>query len=115
VRAILLGPRLELSRIRSCRRLRHTEGLQPQFAGRDLRQIALLLLLAAVPQQCSHDVHLRMARTRHASRRVDLFQDHCGRAQRQARSAVFFRNKRRQKPGIGQRLDEIRRVAAHVI
>jgi hypothetical protein len=43
-------PGLELCRVGAGGRLGHPESLQPQFTRRDLRQIALFLLLAAVPQ-----------------------------------------------------------------
>ena len=43
---------------------------------------------------------------------VDLFHDHRGFGQRQARAAVFLRDQRRQPAGLGQRVDEGFGVAA---
>jgi hypothetical protein len=51
--------------------LRHAERLQAQVAGGDLRQVPLLLLLAPVPQDRAHDVHLRVTRGRVAADLVD--------------------------------------------
>ena len=66
-------------------RLGDAEGLQPQFAAGDLRQIALLLLGAAVPQQRAHRVHLRMAGGAVAAGGVDFLEDRGGRAHAAAR------------------------------
>ncbi len=101
-----LGPRLELGRVGAGGRLGDAEGLQPQRAAGDLRQIALLLRVAAVAQQRAHDVHLRVAGAGVAAGGVDLLEDHRGRAQRQARAAVSFGNERAEIPRLGQRGDE---------
>ena len=91
---------LQLGRVGAGGRLGDAEGLQPQFARGDLRQIALLLLLAAVPQQGAHDVHLGVALAGGAARGVDLLEDHRGGAQRQARAAIFLRDQRGEKAGL---------------
>ena len=67
--ALLHGAGLELGGVGAGGRLGDAEGLQPQLAARDARQVALLLLGAAVPQQRAHDVHLRVALRRACSPR----------------------------------------------
>ena len=91
---------------------RHAKGLQAQFAGGDFRQILLLLLWAAMLQNGAHDVHLRVTGGSIAARGVDFFQNRGGSRKRQARPAKFFRDQRSEPAGIGQRLDEFRRIAA---
>ena len=88
-------------------RLGDAEGLQPQFAGGDLRQVFLLLLRRAVPQDGAHGVHLRVAGGAVAALGVDLLQDRRGRRERQAGAAVFLGDQRGEVAGLGQRVDEL--------
>ena len=101
---------LQLRGVRSGGRLGHAERLQPDAAGGDLRQIAALLCLAAVPQQRAHDVHLRVALAGGAAAGIDLLQDHRRRAHRQAGAAVFLRDQRAEEPGLRQLGDEFGRI-----
>ena len=87
-------------------RLGDPERLQAQFAAGDFRQPLCLLLVAAVPQQRAHGVHLRMAAAAIASGALDLFQDRAGGGQFQARAAIFLRDQHREISGLGQRIDE---------
>ena len=102
---------LEPGRISTRRRFGDGERLQPQFPARNPRQVACLLLRAAMPQQSTHDVHLRVTRARVAARGVDFLEYHCGRAQRQARTTVFLGNQRGEIAGAGQCLDELGRIS----
>ena len=52
------------------------EGLKADLPAGNLRQVAALLLLAAMTQERAHDIHLRMTGCRVAARAIDLFQDH---------------------------------------
>ena len=77
----------------------------------DPRQVALLLLLGAVPQQRAHRVHLRVAGAGVAAGGVDLLEDHARRGDRRGR-------RRRTPPGSAPRAsrprsapDELLRVA----
>ena len=75
------------------------------------RQVPLLLRLGAVPQDRSHRVHLRVARARVAARRVDLLEDHARRSDIEARPAELLGDERREPARLGQRRDELLRVA----
>ena len=79
--ALLVGARLELGGVGAGGRLGDAERLQPQLAGRDARQVLLLLLGVAVPQHRAHDVHLRVAGAGVAAELVDLLQDRAAGAQ----------------------------------
>src|SRR3546814_16857545 len=59
--ALAPGAGQETQGIGAAGRLGDAEGLQAQLTLGDARQIALLLRLAAVPQQGAHGVHLRVA------------------------------------------------------
>src|ERR1019366_8343530 len=59
-------------------RFRDAEGLQAQFAAGDLRQIVLLLLGAAMPQDRAHRIHLRVAGSAVAAGRVHFLEDRGG-------------------------------------
>src|SRR3546814_11165295 len=61
--ALAPGAGQETQGIGAAGRLGDAEGLQAQLTLGDARQIALLLRLAAVPQQGAHGVHLRVARS----------------------------------------------------
>ena len=78
----------------------------------DLRQIALLLLGAAVPQHRAHRVHLRVAGGAVAAGRVDLLHDGDGRRHGEPAAAVFLGDQRGEKAGLGQRVDELGRIGA---
>ncbi len=93
-------------------RLRHAEGLQAQRAIGDLRQIALLLLGIAVPQDGTHRVHLRMAGGTVAPRSVHLLQNRRGGADGEPATAVFFRDQRGEIAGLGQSGNEFGRISA---
>ena len=56
-------------------RLGYSERLQPKFAGGDLWQVGLLLLVRAVPQDRAHDIHLGVAGCAVAALGLDGFQD----------------------------------------
>ena len=73
------GRRLQARRVGAGPGLRDAERLQPQLARSDLRQVLLLLLVGAVPEDRAHRVHLRVAGARVAAARVDLLEDHARR------------------------------------
>lgn len=77
-------------------RLGDAEGLQPELAGGDLRQVALLLVLGAVAQHRAHDIHLGVAGGAVAALALD-FHDHRRRRERQAGAAVFLGDQRREE------------------
>src|SRR6266446_7980601 len=104
--ALAPGKGFQRGSVGSAGRLGYAEGLQPQFAAGDLRQPFCLLLLAAVPQQRAHGVHLGMAAAAIASGALDLFENRgCG-GQFQPGAAIFFRDQYREVSGLGQRVDE---------
>ena len=78
----------------------------------DLRQVALLLVRAAVLQDGAHDVHLGVAGAGIAAGAVDLLEDRRGRRQRQAGAAEFLGDQRAEVAGLGQGGDEGGRVGA---
>ena len=96
-------------------RLGDAEGLQAQRPLGDLRQIGLLLGVRAMPQKRAHRVHLRVTGAGIAALAVDFFEDHRGGRKRQSRSAELFRDQRRKKAGLGQRLHEIGRIGAALV
>src|SRR3546814_8937383 len=73
--AVAVRPGLELRRVRAGRRLGDAESLEAQLAAGDLRQVFPLLLLAAMPEQRAHGVHLGMAGCGAAPGRVNRLQD----------------------------------------
>src|SRR4029077_1773956 len=77
------------------------ERLQAEFARGDLRQVLLLLRLAAVPQHGAHDVHLRVARPGAAAVGMDRLEDQRAVANRQSGAAIFLWNERGEitRPG----------------
>src|SRR5690606_13192622 len=87
-------------------RLGNTHGLQAQLAAGQLGQVVALLLFAAVTQQGEHVVHLAVHGAGVAAAAVHLLEDDRGFSKAQARSAVLFRNHRRQPAGFGQRSNE---------
>lgn len=89
-----------------------TECLKSQAAGSDVRQIAALLLFAAVSQDRSHDVHLGMAGGTIAAGCMDFLQNSCGNTKAEAAATVFLRNQHAEISGIGQRLDKVGGVGA---
>jgi hypothetical protein len=87
-------------------------GLQAQLAAGDLRQVFLLLLLAAVAQERPHRVHLGVAGAAIGARRMDFLQDRRSRRKRQSAAAVFLGNQRSQQARLRHRRDEFRRIGA---
>ena len=106
-----LGTGLDLGRVRPHGRLGDPERLQPELAGGDCRQEALLLLLASVAEQRAHDVHLRMAGAGVAAGGVDLLEDDARRREPEAGAAVLLRDERREPAVLGQGGDELLRIA----
>ena len=102
----------EGKRIGAAGRLRHPESLQAQLPAGDLRQIFFLLLLVPVPEQAAHDVHLGMAGAAIAAGFVDFLEDRRRRADGQPAAAIFLRDQDREIAGLGQCLDEFRRIGA---
>ena len=88
------------------------EGLQPQLALGDQRQVGVLLLVAAVPQQRAHRVHLGVAGRGVTTRLVDLLHDHRGRGQVEPEAAVPGGDERGEQAGPGEGVHELLRVAA---
>ncbi len=87
------------------------EGLQPQLALRDLRQILFLLGLAAVPQHRAHSVHLRVAGGAVRAALLDFLENRRGRGELQARATVLLGDEARQPARLGERSDEVRGIA----
>ena len=104
--AVLAREGLQRGRVGAAGRLGDAEGLQAQFAARDLRQIFCLLLVAAVPQHRAHRVHLGVAAAAVAARTLDLFEDRRRRRKLQARAAIFLGDQHREIAGLCQRVDE---------
>ena len=103
--------RLDRGRVGPGAGLGHREGLQAQLAGGDRRQPALALRVGAVAQDRPHHVHLRVAGGGVAAARVDLLEDHARRVEREAGAAVALGDQRREPAVLGQRADELARVA----
>jgi hypothetical protein len=93
----------------------HAEGLQAQFTRGYLRQVPGLLRRGAVAQHGAHGVHLGVGGGRIAAVGMAFLQDHPGRAQRQAGTAVLFGNQRGEITGLGHRLHEFARVGLAAI
>ncbi len=110
--ATALGSGLDLRRICTGGWLGDAHRLQAQLAACDLRQVAVLLLCRAVPQQRTHVVHLAVACTRVATGTIDLLHDHRGFRQTQSRTAVFLRNQRGEPARFCQCVDEAFRITA---
>ena len=104
--AVLARERLQRGGVGAAGRLGDAEGLQPQFAARDLRQILGLLLVVAVTKHGAHRVHLGMAAAAVAARALDLLQDRRRSGQLQAGAAIFLGDQHREIAGLGQRIHE---------
>ena len=102
-------------RIRAAGRLSHPESLQPQRAGCDIGKIGSLLFFGAMPQQCPHDVHLRMACGPVPARAMHGFKDRRGFTDAKAGATVFFRDQTAEIARVRQRLNEVRRIAAFTV
>ena len=127
--AFALGESFQRRGIGAAGRLGDPEGLQPQFAAGDLRQPFCLLLVAAMPQQRAHGVHLGMAAAAIAARALDLFEDRGGRGQFQSGAADILpgsaprdsrlpsahRRKPWGKPSRGRACASIRRGIARTV
>src|SRR3954453_216602 len=72
------------------------------------------LLLAAVSQQRSHDVHLRVTRAGVAAGGADYYKDHARRGKREPRPPVLFRDQRREPAVFGERADEFFGIAVRL-
>jgi len=99
--------RADLRRVAAGRRFRDAECLQAQFSARDRRQPLSFLGRAAVAQQCSHDVHLGVGRTRISASMVDFLGDDRRVRKRQAQPSVLVRDQRGEEPILGERADEL--------
>ena len=71
----------------------------------------LLLGVGAVPEDRAHHVHLGVAGAGVAAGGVDLLEDHARRRQREPGAAVLLGDQRGQPALLGQRGDELLRVA----
>jgi hypothetical protein len=109
-----LGRRLDPGRVRADGRLGDAEGLEPELARRDAREVAPLLFLRAVPQDRAHHVHLGVARAAVTAGGVDLLENHAGGRQRETRAAVLLGDQRRKPTIGGERLDELLGVAVRL-
>jgi hypothetical protein len=87
--------------------LRDRECLQTECPVRHERKIALLLILRAVTQKCSHDIHLRVRRSGVTPILIDLLQDRRRFLDTEAESAVLPGNECREPACLGKRLDEL--------
>ena len=105
--AIAHGPRLELECLRSGRWLGDAEGLVAQLAGRDFRQVSVLLRLRAMPEDDVHHVHLGVAGIGVAAGRMDLLKDDGTGPQRQPGAAILFGNQRSEVARLGHCGDEL--------
>ena len=103
---------LQLRGVRSGRGLSHTKRLQAQFAASDFGQEFFLLFITSVPKNGAHRIHLRMASSGSAAIVVHRFKDYSAGPKRQTPPPVLLGNKGRQISGVGQRLHELRRIAA---
>src|ERR1700739_1093283 len=97
-------------RVGSGGRLGDAERLQPQLAGGDLGEPAVLLLGAAVTQEGAHRVHLRMAGAAVSARTVGLLKYGRRCAEAEARAAERLGDEHREEALVGQGLDELRRI-----
>src|SRR5438132_252200 len=108
--ALAYRRRLELRRVRPGVRLGDAERLKAQVAGRDLRQVLLLLLVRAMPQHGAHDVHLRVTGRGVTAVLVDRLEDQASLGDAEPGAAEFLWNERRHVAGARQLGDERFRV-----
>jgi hypothetical protein len=106
------GGRLELGRVGAGVGLGDPEGLQPQLAGGDLRQVRLLLGGAAVPQHRAHGVHLGVAGRGAAAVGVNRLEDQPALAGAEAGAPVLLGNEAGEVAGLGQLVDELLGILA---
>jgi hypothetical protein len=90
--AVAAGGGAQRRRVGAGGRLGDAERLQPQPARGDLREVAALLFVGAVPQHRAHRVHLGMAGGAVAPGALHLLEDRRRRRKAQARAAVFLRD-----------------------
>ena len=107
--------RRDPGRVGTGRGLAHAEGLEAQLARRHPREISLLLRLAAVPEQGSHDVHLGVTRRPVATCALDRLQNHARRPEVEAGTPVFARDERGEISRLGERLEEGGGIGAHPV
>ena len=91
-------------------RFRHPEGLQPDVAAGDGRQVLLLLFGRTVAKDGAHDVHLRMTRRGVAARKMHFLENGRGGPEPQAAALEFLGDQRREEAGPGHGADELLRV-----
>src|SRR5262249_32858158 len=114
---VALAPResLDLRRVGAGGRLGDAERLEADRAVGNAGQVAVLLLLASVPQQRAHHVHLRVAGIGVAAGGVDFREDGAAGADRQAGAAVLFRDGGAEIAGLGEFSDELFGVLVAVL
>src|SRR5579875_52954 len=113
--ALAHGPRLDARGFGAGVGLGYAERLHPQLAACDLRQIALFLFRAAMPEQGAHDVHLCVARAGVAAAVINFLQDGAGLGDPKTRAAIFFGDQSREVAARRQRLHERVRVVAALV
>src|SRR5581483_12364481 len=113
--ALLVGAGLELGGVGAGGGLGDAEGLQPELARGDARQILLLLPLAEVPEHRAQGVNLSVAGGGVAALLVDGLENGAAGRDRQPRAAVLLRDQGTQVAGLGQRIDELERVGTLVV
>ena len=113
--AFAYGFRLQFRCVRTRRRLGHAKRLEADFAGRNARQVALLLLHTAVPKEHPHDVHLGVACTGVAAAGMNFLQNDSRGSKRKTRTAVLFRDQCSQIPGLRQLFHECFRIGVLVL
>ena len=91
------------------------KGLEPQLAAGDAGEVALLLLIAAVTQDDTHDVHLGVASRGVAAGPVDLFENHAGLGDGHAAAAVLLGNEGGEPAELGELPDKRLGVGALLV
>src|SRR6266851_6303480 len=82
-------------------------GLQAQFARRYSRQVAPLLLDAAMLQNRGHRVHLSVTDDCVAAAVIDFLENQRRLQHTESRAAVLLRAQRREPSGLAHRADEL--------
>src|SRR5579862_2110849 len=85
---------------------RHSEGLQPEFARSDTRQVAALLFLVPMLEQRRHRVHLGVAGGGVAPGMIYLLENYRTVEHRKSGPAIFLRNERGKPSGFAERAHE---------
>jgi hypothetical protein len=113
--AVAHGGAADAAGIRTGRRLGHAERLQAQRSGRDLWQVARLLLRRAMPQDGAHRVDLSVAGGAVAAGLLNLFENGSGGGKAETAAAILRRDQSGEKARFGQRADKRVRIGALVI